>query len=565
MRWSFAFALALIITVGGGACAVRPTASDTSMSMPHLRRDADAIRLIVDGEPFLILGGELGNSTASTAAALDPVWPTLRRMNLNTVLAPVYWELIEPEEGRFDFSSVDHLIASARANRMRLVLLWFGTWKNMISTYVPAWVKQDPARFPHARDAKDRPVEILSAFDPHILAADAAAYAALMRHLRETDGDARTVIMMQVQNEVAFHPDVRDHAPPAERAWAQRVPQALLDRLRGPGDLQPELRALWERHGARTSGTWAEVFGSEEAGQEVFMAWHYARFVDAVAERGKREYPLPTLVNAALNRPGRAPSQYPSAGPLPHLLDVWRTGAPSIDLLCPDIYFFNFDYWAGRYARHAGNALFVPEATRTARMPANAMIAIARYGAIGYAPFAIELASGVDADMIAQTYSVLRHLAPRLTGRVPPVTMEALSPTVNFDGTMDPSPQVLTVGPYRLTVTFDGVATAATTTQPTSGGDPSIRGSLLPRAGGMICFTAPDAYTIAGVGLTVRHASTDPAEAVGLLEVQEWKADDRGTWSRFRQLNGDQTNQGREVRLGPEGVGMRTVRLYRFR
>jgi beta-galactosidase GanA len=176
----YRFVLALIGVVAGGACAARPaglhTLADTRDSVPHLRHDADGVtRLIVDGEPFLILGGELGNSTASSAAALEPVWPTLRRLNLNTVLAPVYWELVEPEEGRFDFSSVDRLIDAARANDMRLVLLWFGVWKNSMSTYVPAWVKRDPARFPYARSADGRPVEILSAFGEATLDADVAA------------------------------------------------------------------------------------------------------------------------------------------------------------------------------------------------------------------------------------------------------------------------------------------------------------------------------------------------------------------------------------------------------
>jgi len=58
------------------------------------------------------------------------------------------------------------------------------------------------------------------------------------------------------------------------------------------------------------------------------MAWHYARYADALAVAGKAAYSPPMYVNAALNRMGKAPGEYPSGGPLPHLLDVWKAGAP---------------------------------------------------------------------------------------------------------------------------------------------------------------------------------------------------------------------------------------------
>jgi hypothetical protein len=295
------------------------------------------------------------------------------------------------------------------------------------------------------------------------------------------------------------------------------------------------------------------------------MAWHYARYVDSVAAAGKAEYPLPTFVNAALNRPGRAPGQYPSAGPLPHLLDVWRAGAPSIDLLCPDIYFFNFPDWAARYANHPGNTLFVPESSRVARAPANAFMTFGRFRGVGYSPFHIEYATGTDGDMIAGTYATLRELTPLLTGVERTVAIEALSPTVRFDGSMDPAPQVVTVGPYRLTVTFDGVTAASNaTTHPTAGGDPSIRGPGLPRSSGLICFTADDAYMVVGTGVKITHASTVDREAVGFVSVDEFRPNaDR--WSPFCRLNGDQTNQGREVHLGSDAIEMLKVRLYRFR
>ena len=123
--------------------------------IPRLERRGEATQLIIDGQPFLILGGELGNSEASSREAMRAHWPKLRAINLNTVLAPVYWELVEPVEGRFDFATADALLEAARAHDMRLVLLWFATWKNSMSSYAPAWVKRDAARFPRTTGAAD--------------------------------------------------------------------------------------------------------------------------------------------------------------------------------------------------------------------------------------------------------------------------------------------------------------------------------------------------------------------------------------------------------------------------
>jgi beta-galactosidase GanA len=272
-RVALAVVWAVLGSLGIG-CAADTGVRSSRAGIPQLRRDAAGVtRLMVDGEPFLILGGEIGNSSASSADSLKEVWPAVRRMNLNTVLAPVYWELIEPAEGRFDFSLVDRLIADARANRMRLVLLWFGAWKNSMSTYTPAWVKADPQRFPYARDAKGRPIEILSALAGTTRDADARAYGALMRHLREVDGNRHTVLMVQVENEIGFVPDAREHGALADAAWAGPVPQELTEHLKRNRDkLEPELRSLWEKHGGRTSGPWTEMFGDDPAGQEVFMA-----------------------------------------------------------------------------------------------------------------------------------------------------------------------------------------------------------------------------------------------------------------------------------------------------
>ncbi|MGH8187700.1 MAG: beta-galactosidase, partial [Steroidobacteraceae bacterium] len=331
--------------------AVCTAASQAPDSIPHLRAKGSTRQLIVGGAPYLILGGELGNSTASDLEYLKQFWPLLDTLNLNTVLAPVSWELIEPAEGRFDFKSVDGLLAQARAHEKRLVLLWFGAWKNSMSSYVPAWVKRDQARFPRSQMPNGSGMEILSPFSTANRDADARAFAALMAHLRRTVARQQTVVMVQVENEIGMIPHARDYSDTADELFNSPVPKALLDYLAGHRErLAAPLRERWRSHGERTQGTWVEVFGSGPATEELFMAWHFAVYVEAVTAAGKKAYPLPMFVNAALIRPGRQPGEYPSAGPLPHLIDVWRAGAPSIDFLAPDIYFPNFVEWARAYA-----------------------------------------------------------------------------------------------------------------------------------------------------------------------------------------------------------------------
>src|SRR3954468_21441244 len=238
---------------------------------PALEPRGVATQLVVDGRPFLILGGELANSSASSRATMAPVWPRLRAIGLNTILAPVSWELIEPAEGRMDYASVDASIEDARANGLHLVLLWFGAWKNSMSSYAPAWVKRDTSRFARVHGPDGAPMEMLSAFDPEVLAADSRAFAALMAHLREVDGARRTVLMVQVENEVGMIPSAREHGAAADAAFAGPVPRALTDWLAARrATLAPPLRALWEANGARRSGNWAEIFGPGEAAEEIF-------------------------------------------------------------------------------------------------------------------------------------------------------------------------------------------------------------------------------------------------------------------------------------------------------
>ena len=251
--------------------------------IPHLQTQGTATQLIVDGKPFLMLAGELHNSSASSLEYMKPIWPRLAAMHLNTVLATVSWELIEPEEGHFDFTLVDGLIQDARSHNLHLVFLWFGSWKNGMSSYIPPWVKANQDRFPRVQRQDGTGVEILSTFSDANREADSRAFAALMRHIKEVDTQ-HTVIMMQVENEVGVLGDSRDRCQAANRAFAGPVPRELMDFIQKNRDtLNPQFRKVWEAAGARTSGTWAEVFGNSPAADEIFMAWNYARYIGQVA------------------------------------------------------------------------------------------------------------------------------------------------------------------------------------------------------------------------------------------------------------------------------------------
>lgn len=524
--------------------SVRP---QSASAIPHLRKQGTATQLIVHNKPFLMLGGELGNSSASDLKYMAPVWPKLRAMHLNTILVPVYWELLEPQEGKFEFALVDHLIASAHKNDLKIVVLWFGSWKNSMSCYAPYWVKSNQKRFPRSRTKGGRAVEILTPFNDENRNADAKAFVSLMKHLHTVDGEQNTVVMIQVENEIGMIPEARDYCAEAEEAFKREVPAELMAYLQKNKDsLTEELYQAWDSGGMKTSGTWEEVFGKSLQTDEIFMAWYFAKYTNYVAEAGEKEYPLPMYVNAALIRPNYKPGQYPSAGPLPHLMDVWRAAAPQIDFLAPDIYFKNFAEWLAKYDR-AGNPIFIPEVDHRQSVT-NAFYAIARHNAMGYNPFSVESAANPESNQFSKGYDILHQLTPLILEHQGRGTMTGFL----LDSTAQTAQ--IKLGGYTFTVKHEYTWPYA------FHGEGEI-----PRFGGMIIMVADDEFFIAGSGVVVTfQSSSDDGTIAGIASIDEG-AFVKGKWVAGRRMNGDQDHQGRHLHLPGGECGIQKVKLYEYK
>jgi len=348
-------------------------------TIPHLIEKNGRHALLVDGQPFLMLGGQAHNSSA-WPGMMPQVWSAVKAMNANTLEVPIYWEQIEPQPGKFDFSLVDTLLKQGREHNVHLVLLWFATWKNGSNHYMPNWMKNDATKYPNITGKNGRPVDSPSPHTQVAMEADAKAFAAVMSYLKKADPQF-TVLMVQVQNEPGSWGSVRDFSPAAQKLFEGQVPAELL---------KPEvLKALNRPVDAR--GTWQEVFGTDA--DEYFHAWSVARYIGYVAAAGKAVNKLPLYVNAALRDPITNPSasSYESGGATDNVIPIWKAAAPAIDILAPDIYLSGSEKVLKvieLYSR-PDNALFVPEIS-SSEENARYFYSVLASGGIGFSPFGID-------------------------------------------------------------------------------------------------------------------------------------------------------------------------------
>jgi hypothetical protein len=591
MRINRIFLFGLIFPAAALAISAQ---AQTDTGIPHLQRQGTATQLIVDGKPFLITSGELSNNAASNLELLEPVWPKLAAANLNTVLVAISWAQFEPEEGKFDYTALDGVIAKARENNLHLVVLWFGCWKNGTSSYPPVWVKKDYERFPRIQVYEGKttsivgPVETLSTFGEATRDADAKAFAALMHHIKEVDGTQHTVLMMQVENEVGVLRDSRDRSPAANKAFAGQVPAELMKYLQAHKDkLIPEFREVWAANGYKASGTWEQVFGPGKPASlelpvstnieylglirhnaewlklswpsdEIFMAWNYSRLLEKVITAGKAEYNIPMFVNTWLQSRDEAwPGTYPSGGPLPEVHDIWRAGAPDMDILAPDIHIEYFDDVCERYLR-GGNPLFIPETSTNAP---NALMAVGKYNSIGFSPFGVDSTRPIPPEL-ATTYGILNQLAPLILAHQGTDSITAVRMRKGD------APKQVSIGDYTLTLTYTG-RNLFLPVQVRGGVVPSSRwgasdtANLPPvEAVTLIISIGRDEFYFAGGGVRVDFNTNFPGpQNVGLADVQVGKFVD-GKWVITRRIAGDDDGQGDLLTLNPEKI--ERVLLYRF-
>lgn len=360
-------------------------------------------QLMVDGRPFLMIAGELHNSSASTIEYMTLLFRQLKEMNPNTVLAVIAWEQFEPQEGIF-YTLVDAMLDNARKDELKQVLLWFGSWKNGESSYMPIWVKQDTQRFFRVKNEEGKNIEVVSPFCIEAMQADSKAFSTLMQRLAKVDKE-RTVIIVQPENEVGLFQET-DFNEIALTQFQQNVSTELTGYLERNTDLLKEnIRQQWKDNGSKTQGTWKEVFGDSIQTKEIFMAWQYATYINEIAKAEKAAYPLPMFVNAWLVQyPGQTPGKYPNGGRVVHVMDIYKARAEHIDAVCPDIYLPNFKEICAEYTR-TDNPLIIPES----RMEAGrAFYAFAEHHAICFAPFAIE--DGDGNIQLIQSYGMLKEL-----------------------------------------------------------------------------------------------------------------------------------------------------------
>lgn len=562
----------VVLPLGLLAIGCLPGAAQKVTPLPEIRQNGAVKQLFVDGKPFIMLSGELHNSTASSVEYLRPVMNNLSALHLNTVIGTVSWELTEPEEGHFDFSLADAQINEARQRNMRLVLIWFGTYKTAHASYVPRWVKADRKRFPpmvlseHPKhpafiplrglEAGDGGVGALTPLGEETLKADARAFRALMHHIKEFDPQ-HTVIMMQPENEPGVMGDSRDRSPLAEAAWSKPVPAELMDYLnRNKETLLPETKEIWGRYGLKPSGTWAEVFGTDEWADDIFMGYYAGRFTGEVAKAGKAELNLPMFVNGFLAIEGRFPGQYPSGGPVHRLIDIYHAAAPSLDAISPNLYAPDFKGVSALYAR-AGNPLLIPETGPTV---GNLFWAIGHHAALGWSPFGALEDMSPDGQ-IGHAYQILSGIMPELTQWQAAGKVGAILVT-------DPDkPDSLSLGGYKISLTqpVRRPGGPAAPTPPPAGAAPAATGpartsSNDTRPFAIVIHTGPDEFLLIGANGAPKFVADSPGPPNVAIASKEEGRYEKGRWVRVRRLNGDEVTNG----LPNTKIGLMKINLLRF-
>ena len=497
-------------------------AQSAAKPIPAVEKTGSQYRFLVDGSPYLMLSGQVHNSDTANSDDLNRALDVLAGWHANTAEVPIYWEAIEPQPEKFDFSSVDMAIQAARKRDLRLVFLWFGTWKNGESHYVPEWMKRDKQKYTRVVGSHGEAMEIISPLCRPAMEADSSAFAALLQHIRSVDETNRTVLMIQVENEPGLFGTDRDYSEAANRLFEGPVPKELFSFLESHRQqLSAPMAAVWNK--SPKAGNWKQVFG--ELAPEAFSSWLISNYINTVATAGKHEYPLPMYVNVWLIEGVERAGRWPSGGATVNVMDVWKAAAPAVDILAPDIYYPKFYDVASQYMR-PDNPLFVPETNFNPYFVGFAYTTFGYFNGIGFSPFGIDdTAKGGQGAAIGalfeDTYRVLRPMLPLIlryqyTGKLHPI-LQGLANGEDWK-------QSIRVG-ERLAANIDFTATF----------DP-VKG----RACGMIIELAPDDFVVMGTGFDVTfHEMEGPLRDAEVISIEEGTFQGE-QWVPSRRLNGDE-------------------------
>jgi hypothetical protein len=511
-----------------------------AVDAPRLAQKDGRYALVVEGHPYLILGGQIHNSSG-WPSELPQVWQSMAALHANTVEAPVYWEQFESQPGHFDFTNIDQIVAGARAHELHVVLLWFGTWKNGNMHYVPAWVKSDTKRYPRIIRPDGEPIDVLSPMSRNTLDADKAAFTALMHHLKEIDDQQHTVLMVQVENESGNIGSVRDFSAEANREFAGPVPADLLS----VAHKQP--------------GTWSQVFGSDA--DEVFQVYHQAKYINEIAAAGKKEFAIPCYINVWVSYPAaelpqrQVPIpgiQYPSGGAVQRFVGLWRALAPSIDMIGPDIYSDDSDFYRDliRAYRLPDNPLWIPETGRSDNFAKFFFYALGD-GAIGFSPFGVDQSGwNILGDEPWKAHANNFAL-------IGPMSREIAQ--WEFDGNLKTSveepghaQQELDFGDWQADIAFGFP-------QPDGRNAPGTKDA---HGAALIAQLGPDEFLVTGIDASISfHLPGKKPWIRSEIVSAEQGTYENGVWKPQRLWNGDETDRGLRFHQKPEVV---RIRLERF-
>ncbi|MDD6032701.1 MAG: DUF5597 domain-containing protein [Oscillospiraceae bacterium] len=517
------------------------------------------------GKPFFPIGAQAHNSSGYSLEELEDLWKACSLMGVNSCAIAVSWERFESEEGRFDTDLVQNIIAACRERELKLMLLWFGTWKNGHMKYVPQWVKADRQRFPRVRTHDGYEIGNLSSFSRNTLEADKKAFCKLMEIIRDCDPGMETVLAVQIENELGIvGRAIRDFGEEAQRQFDAEVPQPVLERLHTADPAEYAVQA-WKSCGAKESGSWKELFG--RYGDEALQAYSMTCFVEELARAGKEIHPLPFYVNVWLDQQGMdiAGLNYPSGGPVSKNLFFWKGFAPHLDMICPDVYQPTrsaYENTVRIYSRE-DNPLYIPETGCGMATSLHLFGAIARQGLTGIHFFGAENVVGPDGRLAEQALPMKENFQS-LSAVWPLLVKERDS------GRIQAVEQEEFADEQRLF--FDGVRGLARFGAFPRGGDyrHAEESRRSQRGRGLVIQTGEREFVLCGAGFSMAFRDNPPLTCpkvpqqddqreyfMDYLTVEEGYFDEDCVWHCVRIRNGDETDFG--VFVYPDNGAVRVV------